>query len=209
VRSRASPTRSALLRTQRLRDRVDRGASLLRRKREALVRALFPLARPAVEARREIEELADGAYRAQLEAMATEGADAVTATAWPPRELSAELDVAPVWGVPVPHLSALPSFERGLAARATAPGIGGPALFEASNRFETLADKVLVAASRELHLRALGAALSRTSRQVHALEYRVAPRLRDEIAQIRAALDEREREEQTRLRQLRKKRDRR
>ena len=206
MKTRASPTRSALLRSRRLLGRVDRGASLLRRKREALVRELFPLARPAAEARREISALADRAYQAQLDATAAEGAGAVAATAWPTRELSVELEVESVWGVSVPHLSKVPTLERGLAGRATAPGAIGPSLFEASNRFEALADKLLAAAARELHLRALGAALARTSRQVQSLEHRIAPRLQAEIRRIRAALDEREREEQTRLRQLRKKR---
>ena len=52
----------------------------------------------------------------------------------------------------------------------------------------------------------LGAALARTSRQLHTLEHKVAPALRDRIAAIGRALDEREREEHTRLRQLRRRR---
>lgn len=208
MRARDTPTRAALLRGQRLLARVERGAALLRRKREALVRELFPLARPAAEARREISRLADEAYRAQLDAMAIDGAAAVAAAGWPARNLSVELELARVGGVSVPRLARMPALNRGLAGRATAPGVVGAATFEAANRFELLAEKLLVAASRELHLRALGAALARTSRQVSALEQRVAPRLGAEISRIRAALDEREREEQTRLRQLRKKRQR-
>ena len=61
-------------------------------------------------------------------------------------------------------------------------------------------------AARELHVRALGQALARTSRQLHTLEQRVAPALRARIAAIGRALDEREREEHTRLRQLRRRR---
>ncbi len=206
MKTRVSPTRSELLRSRRLLARVDKGASLLRRKREALVRELFPLARPAVEARRAIADAADRAYRAELEAVSIHGAGDVAATAWPSRQVEVDLDVATVWGVTVPRIAAVPALSRGLAARGTAPSTTGPALCEAANQFENLAEQLLDAASRELHLRALGAALARTSRQVQTLEHRVAPRLHARVTRVSRALDEREREEHTRLRQLRKRR---
>lgn len=203
---RAAPTRAELLRSRRLLGRVDKGAALLTRKREALVRELFPLARPAAEARRLIADAAAAAFRAELEALALHGEGAVAATGSPPRELTAEVTVRRVWGLAVPHVDALPAWDRDLGARATAPSATGPALFEAANRFERLAAELLGASSRELRVRALGQALGRTSRQLHTLEQRVAPALRDRIAAIGRALDEREREEHTRLRQLRHRR---
>lgn len=206
MKTRVAPTRSELLRSRRLLARVDKGAALLRRKREALVRELFPLARPAVEARRAIADAAERAYRAELDAVAIHGAADVAATAWPPRELQLDLELDHVWGVTVPKIAAAPALQRSLAARGTAPAATGPALFQAANQFEELTEKLLDAASRELHLRALGAALARTSRQVQTLEQRVAPRLHSRITRVARALDEREREEHTRLRQLRKRR---
>jgi V/A-type H+-transporting ATPase subunit D len=201
-----APTRAELLRARRLLDRVDKGAALLRRKREALVRELFPLAMPAAEARREIAATAEAAYRAELAALAIHGEPAVIATAWPARELSVDVSVHRVWGVVVPRLGALPTWDRDLAARGTEPATTGPALFEAAGRFERLGAVLLDAAARELHVRSLGAALARTSRQIHTLEQRVAPRLQTRIRTITRALDEREREEQTRLRGLRDRR---
>ncbi len=203
MRTRAAPTRAELLRSRRLLARVEKGAALLARKREALVRELFPLARPAAEARRAIGLAATAAYRAELAALAAHGEAGVAATAWPARELAVEVSVQRVWGLAVPRLGALPTWDRDLAARGTAPGPTGPALFEAANRFERLAAELLDAAARELHVRALGQALARTTRQLHTLEQRVAPELRARIAAIARALDEREREEHTRLRQLR------
>jgi V/A-type H+-transporting ATPase subunit D len=204
--ARVAPTRDELLRARRLLERVAQGASLLRRKREALVRALVPLARPVAEQRRAITETAAAAYAAELDALAVHGAAAVEATAWPARELEIDLDVERVWGVVVPKLGQVPVFDRDLAARATAPGSTGPALFEAANRFETLATRLLAAAGREVHVRALGGALARTSRQLHTLEQRVEPTLKSRIAQIGRALSERDREDQTRLRKLRDRR---
>lgn len=203
---RAAPTRAELLRARRLLARVERGVALLTRKREALVRELFPLARPAAEARREIADAATAAYQGELAALALHGDGAVAATGWPPRELAVDVDVQRVWGLAVPRLGALPAWERDLAARHTAPSATPPILVDAAGRFERLAASLLDAAARELHVRALGQALGRTSRQLHTLEQRVAPDLRARIAAVTRALDEREREEHTRLRQLRTRR---
>jgi H(+)-transporting ATP synthase subunit D len=203
VSARAATTRAELLRGRRLLARVEKGAALLRRKREALVRELFPLARPAVDARRAIAATADAAYRAELEALAIHGEATVAATGAPPRELALDVSVRRAWGVAVPRLADLPVWDRDLAARGTAPGPTGVALFEAANRFERLGAELLDAAARELHVRAIGQALGRTSRQLHTLEQRVAPSLRARIDAIDRALGEREREEQTRLRRMR------
>ncbi|HVV83905.1 MAG TPA: V-type ATP synthase subunit D [Kofleriaceae bacterium] len=206
MRTTAAPTRAELLRARRLLARVGKGAALLRRKREALVHELFPLARPATEARRAIAQAAGEAYEVELEALALHGEAEVAATGWPTRELTVDVTVQRLWGVTVPRLGTPPAWARGLSARGTAPAATPPTMFEAANRFERLAAELLDAATRELHVRSLGDALARTSRQLHTLEQRVAPALRDRIASVARALDEREREEHTRLRQLRRRR---
>ncbi|TMQ16173.1 MAG: hypothetical protein E6J91_12245 [Deltaproteobacteria bacterium] len=114
-----------------------------------------------------------------------------------------DLDLERVWGISVPTLRALPAVERGLAARATAPGPTGPALFEAANQFEALIAQLVEAVAREARVRALGDALARASRQLHTLEQRIAPELAAQIAATTRALDERDREDQSRLRHLR------
>jgi len=200
---RTTPTRAALLQARRLSDRVERGAALLRRKREALVRTLMPLARPAAEARRAIAETAAAAYRAELDALTEHGAGGVTATGWPPRTFDADVDVERVWGLAVPAVRIATPVRRDLAARGTAPGPTGPALFEAANRFEALIAQLLDGVEREARVRALGDALARTSRQLHTLEQRVVPELGAQIASTMRALDERDREDQARLRHLR------
>ena len=57
--SRAAATRQTLLALRARRSRVERGAALLRRRREALVTELFRLARPAVAARDAIARARD------------------------------------------------------------------------------------------------------------------------------------------------------
>mgnify|MGYP005611148265 CR=1 FL=1 len=64
-------------------------------------------------------------------------------------------------------------------------------------------EQLIAAVAREAHVRALGAALTRTSRQLHTLEQRVAPELAATVAAVDRALEERDREEHIRLRHLR------
>ena len=65
------PTRSGLVRASAQLGRVQKGRELLNRKREALITELFKSARPALNARQEVEERAGEAYRALLHALAT------------------------------------------------------------------------------------------------------------------------------------------
>jgi H(+)-transporting ATP synthase subunit D len=172
---------------------------LLRRKREALVTELFRLARPAVEQRRTIAERAAHAWPLLAEALAVEGYAGLRALGWPPRELTAELRTAQVWGIPVAEILARTAVPRTLAARGTPPGAASAAAVRAATAFESLTDALLEAAGREALLRRLGEALARTSRQVNTLERWIGPELRDQIRGIRRVLEEREREDLIRL----------
>ena len=133
-----------------------------------------------------------------LDALAAEGAGALTGFAWPSRELGVRVTARVVWGVPVADLEAAGPIVRTLAARGLPPG-AVPAAVEAAEAFERLTDLLVRAAPREMLLRRLGEALSQTTRQVNRLERRVAPGLRRQASRVRSALDEREREEHVRL----------
>ena len=196
--SRLPATRLGLLRAQRRLERMERGTSLLRRKREALVAELFSLARSALDTRQQIETQARAAWPVYLDALAAEGSGALTGLAWPSRELAVRVSARVVWGVPVADLESTGPIVRTLAARGLLPG-SAPAAVEAAEAFERLTDLLVRAAPREMLLRRLGEALAQTTRQVNRLERRVAPDLRREATRVRSALDEREREEHSRL----------
>lgn len=197
----AAATRLMLLRTQRRLGRVEKGSSILRRKREALVTQLFTHARPATDTRERIADQAAGAYHALLAALASHGASGLRALSWPVRELRVEIRHAQVWGIPVADIVDRPPVGRTLAARGTAPG-SAPAAAEAAREFEGLAELLLEAAPREALIRRLAEALAQTSRQVNTLERRLAPSLREQVSAIRRTLEEREREDRARLKHL-------
>ena len=195
-------TRLNLLRAVRRLIRIEKGVELLRRKREALVTAFFQAARPAADARAVIADSARRAYPALLRALALHGYSGLRVMGWPPRDIAVEIRPAEIWGIPVSELAADPLLRRSVGARATAPGLTGPAAAEAAAEFEIFAGHLLEAAPRELLLRRLGEALALTSRQVNTLEQRLLPQVRNQITFTRSALEEREREEHLRLRRL-------
>ena len=197
----AAATRMELLKTRRRIEQVRRAADLLERKREALIGELLGLARPALDARSAIDERAAVAYRLLLAALGANGAAELRTLSWPTRYLELELRGGSVWGVPVAEIVDRDPAVREPAARGIPAQAGLPTALAAEN-FEVLIDLLLDAAPREMVIRRLGLALARTTRQVNTLRLRVSPQLARREAGIRAALEEREREERLRLKHL-------
>ncbi len=196
-------TRLVLLNARRQLERMLRGTTMLRRKREALVSELFQLARPAATARSAISAEADAAYQALLDASAEVGQRGVTPWGWPSRELEVEIRPTSVWGVPASTIEQAPVVGRTLPNRGMQPAAAGAPVVAAADHFERLVEQLVRSAPREMLLLRLGQALSRTTRQVNVLEQRLAPGLRARLAVVRRRLDEREREEHVRLERLR------
>jgi vacuolar-type H+-ATPase subunit D/Vma8 len=118
--------------------------------------------------------------------------------------VTVEIRTGRVWGIPVADIIRRPQLRHHSAARASSPAAAGLATLAAAAEFEQLADLLIDAAPREMLLRRLGEALAQTSRQVNTLERRLTPNLARRVAVIRRALEEREREEQSRLRHMKK-----
>lgn len=199
---RTAATRSNLVRLRRRLEQVEKGAALLRRKRESLVAELFDRARPAIDSRQHIEDQGRAAWRALLTAFGTHGRDELHATGWPSRTLRVDLEPVEVWGLHAVELARPPQVVRSLGARGTAPGPGEAGPATAATAFEELLELLLDAAPKEFLMRRLGHELSRATRLVNTLEQRVATELHHDLARIRRTLEEREREEHLRLKRL-------
>ena len=197
---RAAATRSNLLRLRRSLAQVERGALLLRRRRQLLVEALFELIRPALASQREVEDRAQAAYRALLEALAVDGADALRAAGWPTREVNLDLVPRDVGGIRGVELESKIHLVRSVAARGFAMGAGDASLVAAAEQFEQLLELLLGIAPEEDFMRKLGRALNHVSRLVNTLERRIAPSIERDVQTMRQVLDEREREDHLRLR---------
>lgn len=196
----AAATRSNLVKLRRRLAQVQKGAALLRRKRESLVTELFSRARPAIDSRKHIDEQTLKASRSSLTALARHGPDELRALGWPTRELTLELEPVEVWGLRAVDLTRPPLVTRSLAARALTPA--DATATTAAEDFERLIELVLEAAPKEFLMRKLGHELSRATRLVNTLEQRVAVTLTSDLSNIRRTLEEREREEHLRLKRL-------
>jgi H(+)-transporting ATP synthase subunit D len=200
--TRAPATRSSLLRHARRLAQVQRGAALLKRKRQSLVEELFARAKTAVTSREAIETQARRAWRALWIALSANGSSQLTPLGWPARDVDVELHATELWGIRASQLTNRPVLVRSLAARGIYPGRGESAGPDAARQFESLVELLIDAAPREHAMRRLGHALSQTTRLVNTLEQRVAVRLAAELAEIRRTLSEREREEHHRIKRL-------
>lgn len=196
------PTRSNLIRGRRRLERVRKGIDLLTRKRRALVADLFRLASPAIEARSRVQERSAEAAGALQDAGAAHGLAGLQALGWPTRPVEVEVTLVESWGVTSGAVKRLTPVRRTTGGRGQAPALTGPSAARAANAFENLLELLLDAASTELLLRRLAQALARTSRQVNTLERNVAPGLEQSNHRIRELLEEREREDHTRLKHL-------
>ena len=206
TRPRMAATRMNLVRARRDLARVEKGAQLIRRKREALVAELFRVARPAMDFRARIARAAQLAAESMVDALGARGAAELQRVAWPIDERFVELSPAMVWGIPVSDIVSRPPMTRSVEARGGAPGTLGPATVAATSRYEILADLLIDAAPREQRIRRLGEAVSHASRQLRTLEQFLEPQISRSIADVSRQLDEREREERLRLKVVQRRR---
>ncbi len=195
-------TRSNLLRARRRLERVAHGVELLTRKRQALVAELFRAATPAIEGRGRLDEAAHRTWPLLHAALSAHGASALEPLGWPVRPVEVTVEAADAWGVRSAVVERRTVLARSLPGRGLVAGATGPAAALAGSAMERLVELVLDAATAELQLRRLAEALAATTRQVNTLDQRVAPGLRAEISRIRGTLEEREREDHTRLKRL-------
>jgi H(+)-transporting ATP synthase subunit D len=148
------------------------------------------------------------AVSALLEALSVRGEVELLAAGRPSRRLEVDIRRTDLWGVTVAELGELPPVRRTPVVRGTVPALTGPATERAASEFEELLEILLEVSSRELLVRRLAAAVFRTTRQLNTLEQRVAPELESSIEEARRVLEEREREEHLRIRQLLRRRGR-
>ncbi len=195
-------TRARLLAIRGQRRLAEQRRDLLQRKRAQLVEALATLAAEALGRSLELEREAGDAHAALGLFRAIEGPEHVGSAALAARrEIAVEPRTDVIMGVRVPAVRFAP-----LGRAATGRGYGlagtGARIDEVAVRFERVLELTLEVAAQELRLRRLAAELRQVSRRVGAIDHVVVPRLCAELRRIAAALDEREREEQFRLRRL-------
>jgi len=121
------------------------------------------------------------------------------------RPIEIELAERNIWGTRVVDVTS------GYAARPAGghrdAALGTSARIEdTTERFEEALELIVRVAPLDRKMRLLADEIRKTTRRVNALEQRLLPSLQEQVAYIRAVLDQREREDVFRLKRLKKKR---
>ncbi|HOV52238.1 MAG: V-type ATP synthase subunit D [Methanothrix sp.] len=203
------PTRAVLIALKRRMKVAQTGHSLLKMKRDGLMIEFFEVLNKAKTVRKElVESLLKAEQRLHM-AMAIEGTVAINSVAYSlQKEPAIQLESRNIMGVVVPKITAdavqKKMYERGYGIIGTSSAID-----EAAESYETLVDKIILAAEVETALIRLVEDIDSTKRRVNALEFKVIPDIKDTIKFIGMALEEMERDNVVKLKMLKGKSQRR
>ena len=199
-----SPTRMNLLLLKAQERATLDGLSLLRSKREALVRELFGIMEQAVASRDLFSETLRGALVSLAVSLGTEGRAGVESAAFAARrDVPLSLEEKSVFGVRYLDLRWRGAVRSADARGYAFSGVAGSTI-AASREFEKALEVVLRVVSVETRLKKIGAEISKATRRVNTFSEVIVPRLQRRIRGIRLALEEREREDVFRMKRFKK-----
>lgn len=197
------PTRTNLLQLRERAASVTNSVSILKARRQALIRRFLDSVQPFVRSRGTIRRdygraIAELHLSTGHEGEATIESLAVTAE----RPVGVEVAERNVMGLRYRELVPYGPFERSPAERGYDYTATTPHLEEAIHGFETVVASMLEIAAFESRLKILGEEILGVTRRIRVLEERVLPRLRAQIRAIAQYLGEREREAHYRLKRF-------
>lgn len=197
----AAPTKGNLMAVKKSLALSKTGYDLLDRKRNILVRELMAMIDRVQEIQSVIDEAYADAYRALERANITLGFCSDIAKTLPVED-SVALDYRSIMGVEIPVLSIEHPEERSLAY-----GLGSTnaRLDEAVALFNRAKELTVELAEIENSVYRLAVAIQKTQKRANALKNIMIPRFTDEVKFITDALDEKDREEFSRLKVIKKK----
>jgi V/A-type H+/Na+-transporting ATPase subunit D len=193
-----SPTRMNLLTRRSQLKLAKRGVDLLEKKRDALVQEFFANVHQALEARRQLNEVAQEAHWALILAKSFDGPETVEALSLTaPVRFKARAEVDNIWGTKVPRLAT----DASEAAPISPLGLGSRTI-AAQAAFQELSKVLIQVANTEARLRRVAGEIRKTARRVNALQQAVIPGIRSQIRAIQQALDQQEQEDIFRLKRI-------
>lgn len=197
------PTRTNLLLLRERLRVVGSCATILKGRRQALIRELLQVSRPLLQSRDEISRAYARALADLSVSLAREGVPALAGLAAASRhELAIDVTECNLLGLRYREVQAHETVARDVTGRPYDLYGSTPWLEEALAGFEAIVEEMLALATFEGKFRRLAEELIRLTRRIRVLEERVAPALRDEIREMTQYLAERERETHFRLKRF-------
>ena len=197
-------TRMALLAGRSRLALARQGRELLEQKRDALLREFYRDVRTVVAQHEELEAAAGAARLALDSSRVWLGHEQVAAAATGATgEISVEVEATTIMGVAVPAVTPRDLVRRP-ESRDRSPLVSGPSLELAAERFEEELTIAIRLATMEARVRRLAREIRRTSSRVNALRTRIIPELEADTRAIELGLEQREREDRFRLKQVKR-----
>lgn len=195
-------TRSELLARRAQIALAAQGRDVLKEKRDSLMEEFRATVDVAVAGSGALEDAAAQGRRALAVAESADGPEAVRSAALArPGEIALTSRATSVMGVRIADIQHEPVGRPRVARGYTLAG-SSPYLDRLAEQYEAHLALLLDLAIVELRLRRLADEIGTTTRRINALESVVLPRLERERNQIRAILDERERQDRFRLKRF-------
>ena len=202
IKDTIKPTRSELIGLKKKIKLSESGHKLLKMKRDGLIIEMFEILEKAKGVRSELEREYAVAQEKLNIAKTIEGTVAVNSTAFSLMDTpKIELESKNVMGVVVPKIEST-SVKKSITERGY--GIIGTSsrIDEAAEAYESLVEKIILAAEIETTMKRLLDEIEKTKRRVNALEFKLIPELYEALAFITLRLEEMEREEIFRLKKI-------
>jgi V/A-type H+/Na+-transporting ATPase subunit D len=202
--SNISTTRNELLIRKQQISLTEAGFDLLDKKRMALLQEILRLQDLVVKLATELEIKTAQSKRFYAKAEALVGDSGVSSAAMGKKhDVNLDLIDSQIMGVHVPRIkpytAAREFYDRDINIVGTSPVID-----EVAEAFERNIEGIIALADGEVQLSRLMKEILKTTRRLKALEHIIIPRLKEEMAYIRMALDERERSQHFTLRLAKK-----
>lgn len=202
--SNISTTRNELLIRKQQISLTEAGYDLLDKKRMALLQEILRLQDEVVRLATELEQKTAQSKKSYAKAEALVGDSGVSSAAMGKKhDVELELIDSQIMGVHVPrikpHTALREFYDRDINIVGTSPVID-----EVAEAYERNIESIIALADGEVQLTKLMKEILKTTRRLKALEHIIIPRLKEELAYIRMALDERERSQHFTLRLAKK-----
>ena len=198
-----NPTRMELLALKDREKLAVKGHSLLKEKRDALIKEFFDILDRVTGARSDVEKILAEAFDALTSAQVVMGDLGVQKAALSVKEsVDVSITSRSIMGVPVPLVDTQIE-ERSLVSRGYGFTDTSIQLDEASKKFEEALKMIIELGEIEKTIFLLAAEIESTKRRVNALEHIMIPRLQNTVKSIDMRLQEMERENFVRLKMIR------
>ncbi len=204
-----SPTRMNLLIRRRQIKIAEQGANLMKSKRDALLQEFLSLIKPLLQGRKTLDETLKNALLVLATALGADGPEVIESAAIAARrDYPLEVEEKKLWGVRLPEIESKEGV-RTAVTRGYSPTSITARVGLTADAFEKVLDLIVRMAPKEIELKKIGNEIKKTTRRVNALEQRLIPELKHQVAFIRQILEDREREDKFRLKRLRARKEKR